>query len=171
MFCPSRGAKEKVSANGLIPVWRGVYIHYFKINPPHFLLPCLFWKLSQPLGQDKKNSKQTYCRLLIITFLWTPRGFSLRVFLEFSPKFVYSTMVAEKLQVYSAKITANTFANQKIESVHFYSCPQAKLSPRFLSLSSRQTGIAHSSWTAFFEDIFPEEKEGGRLWSWKNYQN
>ena len=50
-------------------------------------------------------------------------------------------MVAEKLQVYSAKITANTFANQKIESVHFYSCPQAKLSPRFLSLFPRQTGI------------------------------
>ena len=160
-----------MSANGLIPVWRGVYIHYFKINPPHFLLSCLFWKLSQPLGQDKKIANKHTVAYWLSYFYGFLRAFLSRVFLEFSPKFVYSTMVAEKLQVYSAKITANTFANQKIESVHFYSCPQAKLSPRFLSLSSRQTGIAHSSWTAFFEDIFPEEKEGRRLWSWKNYQN
>ena len=171
MFCPSRGAKEKVSANGQIPVWRGVYIHYFKINPPHFLLPCLFWKLSQPLGQDKKNSKQTYCRLLIIIFLWTPQGFSLRVFLEFSPKFVYSTMVAEKLQVYSAKITANTFANQKIESVHFYSCPQAKLSPRFLSLSPGRGELRILPGQRFLKIFFPDQKERGKDYGWKNYQN
>ena len=62
-------------------------------------------------------------------------------------------MVAEKFQIYSVKITANTFVNQKIESVHFYSCPQTKLSPRFLPLFPRQTGIAHSSQTAFSDDI------------------
>ena len=43
---------------------------------PHFLLTSLFWKLPQPLGQDQQNSKQTYCRLPIIIFLWTPKGFS-----------------------------------------------------------------------------------------------
>ena len=63
-----------------------------------------------------------------------------RVFPEFSPKPVYSA--------------ANTFVSQKIESVKFYSCPQAKLSARFLSLSVRQTEIAHSSRTAFSEHIF-----------------
>ena len=63
-------------------------------------------------------------------------------------------MVAKNIQIYSVKITANKFVSQKIESVHFYSYPQAKLSPRFLSLSPRQTGMAHSSQTAFFEDIF-----------------
>ena len=67
-------------------------------------------------------------------------------------------MVVEKFQIYSVKITANTFVGKNIESVHFYSCPQAKLSPRFLSLFPRQTGIAHSSRTAFFEDIFSEMK-------------
>ena len=77
-----------------------------------------------------------------------------RVFLEFSPKPVYSTMVAEKFQIYSVKTTANAFLSQKIESAQFDSFPHAKLSPRFLSLSSRQTGIAHSSRTAFYEDIF-----------------
>ena len=40
MFCPPRGAKKKrVSVYGLIPVYRGVYIHYFKINPPTFCCP------------------------------------------------------------------------------------------------------------------------------------
>ena len=63
-------------------------------------------------------------------------------------------MVAEKFQIYSVKTTANTFVSQKIESAQFYLCPQAKLSPRFLSLSPRQTGIVHYSQTPFSEDIF-----------------
>ena len=65
----------------------------------------------------------------------------------------FTIKVAEKFQIYSVKITVNTLVSQKIESVHFYSWRQAKLSHGFL-LSSRQTGIAHFSRTAFFEDIF-----------------
>ena len=68
-------------------------------------------------------------------------------------------MFAEKFQIYNVKTTAITFVSQKIE---LYSCPQAKLSPRFLSLSSRQTGIAHSSQTAFSEDIFSRAERGGQ---------
>ena len=34
-----KGSQKKVSAYGLIPVCRGVYIHYFKINPPTFCCP------------------------------------------------------------------------------------------------------------------------------------
>ena len=63
-------------------------------------------------------------------------------------------MVVEKFQSYSVTVNANMLVSQKIESVHFYSCPEAKLSPRFLSLSSRQTGFARSTGTVFFEDIF-----------------
>ena len=75
-------------------------------------------------------------------------------------------MVAKKFQVYSVKIIANTFVSQKIESFQFYSCFQAKLSLRFLLLSLSQTGIAHSSQTTFFEDIFScAEREVRRLWS------
>ena len=37
-----------------------------------------------------------------------------RVFLKFSPKLVYSTMIAEKFQIYSVKTTANTFVGQKL---------------------------------------------------------
>ena len=71
-------------------------------------------------------------------------------------------MVAEKFQIYSVKTTANTFVSQKIESVQFYSRLQAKLSPRFLSLSPRQTGIAHYSQTEFSEDIFSCAESGWR---------
>ena len=80
-----------------------------------------------------------------------------RIFLEFFPKPVYSTMVVEKFQINGAKITANTFASQKIESAHFYSCPQAKLSPIIIP----QSGIANSSRTAFLEDIFSWAERGG----------
>ena len=72
-------------------------------------------------------------------------------------------MVAEIFQMYSVTIIANTFLSQKIESVHFYSCFQTKLSPRFLSLSFRQTRIAHSSETNFFKDIFSSAERGGEV--------
>ena len=43
-------------------------------------------------------------------------------------------MVAEKFKFMVLRLLANTFASQKIESVYFYLCHQAKLSPKFLSL-------------------------------------
>ena len=80
-------------------------------------------------------------------------------------------MIEKKFQIYSVEITANTFVSQKVESVHFYSCLQAKLSPRFLALSSRQTGIAHSSRIVFFEDIFSWGGIGKRIMELEKYQN
>ena len=52
-------------------------------------------------------------------FLWTRKGYisPARAFPEFSPKLLYSTMVAEKFQVYSVKITGNRCVSQKTESV------------------------------------------------------
>ena len=62
--------------------------------------------------------------------------------------------------------------SQKIEPVHFRSCSNMKLFPRFLSLPHRQKEITHSSRTAFSEDLFFPQQKGVRgLWSWKNYQN
>ena len=117
-----RGAKKKVSANGLITVCRAVYIHYFKMNAPTFCCP-LFSEIYFN-SQDQQNSKQIYCQLLITKFLWMPKGFisPARVFLEFSPKPVYSTMVAEKFQIYSVKITGNTLVSQKL---NLFNCTHA----------------------------------------------
>ena len=98
-----KGSQKKVSANGLIPVCTGVYIHYFN-------------RINKIVHKHTADYRLSYFYGLI-------RAFRSRVFLEFSPKPVYSTMVAEKFQIYSIKITANTFVNQKIESFRFYSCP------------------------------------------------
>ena len=104
------------------------------------------------------NPSQLISRIHILYFYGLQRGWSLS-FLNFFPKPIYSSLVAEKFQVYSVKTTADTFVSQKIKSLHFYSCPQAKFSLRFLSLSYRQTGIVHSFRTVLLEDIFPEERK------------
>ena len=57
---------------------------------------------------------------------------------------------------------SHKFVSQKIEPAHYYSCPQAKLSHKFLSLPPppppplppRQKEITHSFLTAFSEDLF-----------------
>ena len=68
------------------------------------------------------SASQLVLRTHTLISLWTPKEFCLsRIFLKFFPKPVYSTMVSEKFQIYSVKITANTFVSQKIKSVHFYS--------------------------------------------------
>ena len=69
-------------------------------------------------------------------------------------------MVAEKFQISSVKITANTFVSQKIESVQFYSYPQAKLPPMFLSLSLGRRELPIPPEQHFLKIFFPEQKEG-----------
>ena len=70
-------------------------------------------------------------------------------------------MVAENFQIYSVRTTANRFLSQKIESVQFYSCPQAKLSRRFLSLSPGRRELRITPEQHFLKIFFPEQKEGG----------
>ena len=68
-------------------------------------------------------------------------------------------MVVEKFQSYSVKIIAIHLWVKKLNLFIFNHAPKQN-SPRFLSLSSRQTGIAHSSRTAFFEDIISWGERG-----------
>ena len=116
------------------------------------------------------SPSQLISRIQTLIFLWTPMGFiSPKYFLNFFLNLYIQPWLRKNFK-FSVKITANTFVSQKTEPVHFYSYPQAKIYYRFLSLSSRQKGIAHSSQNVFFEDIFPEKKGGGGLSSWKKYQ-
>ena len=46
-----KGSQKKVSAYGQIPVCRGVYIHYFKINPPLSAV-LSFLKIISTLGSE-----------------------------------------------------------------------------------------------------------------------
>ena len=177
----SKGSQKQVSAPGRIPVCRGVYIHYFKIDSP--ILCCSlfpeFYLITQ-LRINKTVNKHTVnyhpspsqliSRIHPLMFLWTPKAF-IRIFLELFPKLVYSTMVAEKFQIYGVRITANTFVSQKIESLHFYSWPQLKVCPRFVSFSHKQMGITHSTHSSVFWRCYLLRRKGAGLWSWKNYQN
>ena len=134
MSCTPRGAKKGISLWTNTSVQRCLY-PLFQNQSPHFLLSSLFWKLSQPLGQNQQNSKQTYCQLPIIIFLWTPKSFiSPESFLNFLLD-LYIPPWLPKFQIHSVKTTANTFVSQRIESDQFYSCLQAKLFPRILPLS------------------------------------
>ena len=146
-----KGSQKTVSAHGLIPTGRAVYIRYFKINPPISVV-LSFLKIISTL----KDTPSHIC--MDSQGVYLPR-----IFLELFPKPVYST--AEKFQIYSVKLLCDKNLNLFI----FLHAPKSKLSPRFLSLSLWQMEIAHSTWTAFSEDIFSWAEKGVRgLWRWKN---
>ena len=146
----------------------------FQNQSPIFCCPLFFKSYLNPQARINKmvnkytvdyhpSLSQLISRIHTLIFLWTPKGFiSPESFLNFFLN-LYIPPWLQKSFKFSVKITANTFVSQKIESVHFYLCPQAKLYRRFLSLSSRQKGIAHSSQTVFFEDIFSWEERGERI--------
>ena len=166
----SHKESKKVSAHGLIPVYRGIYMNYFKINPPIFY--CLLFSenyLSPQVKINKTVNKHTVnyqpspsqliSRVLPLIFPWTPKGFiSPEYFLDFFLNLYIPKWLRKSFKFIVLRLLANTSVSQKIESINFYSCPKAKLSPRFLSLSPRQKEIAYSSRTAFSEDIMELKK-------------
>ena len=82
------------------------------------------------------SPSQLISKIHTLIFLCTRKGFiSPESFLNFFLN-LYIPPWLQKSFKFSVKITANTFVSQKIESVHFYSCPQPKLYHRFLSLFS-----------------------------------
>ena len=60
------------------------------------------------------------------------------------------------------RLLANTLVSQKIDSVHFYLCPQAKT---ILIITRRQNEIIHFSQTVVYEDLFFHQQKGEGLWS------
>ena len=84
-------------------------------------------------------------------------------------------MVAKSFKFMVLRLLAKTFVNQKVESVHFYSCPQAKLSPRFSSLlSPGRRKLLIPPKQRFLKIFFPpDEKKAGRIIEpkkWKRYE-
>ena len=150
---------KKVSANGLISVCKGLYINSFKINPPIFCCPLFSENYLNPWFAIHKIVNKHTAVYRLSYFYGLQRALSLLslfwiFFFEYIPPWLRKSFTFN-----SVKITADTFGTQKIESVQFFSCLQAKLCPRFLSLFPGQTGIAHSSRT-FSEDIFSWAERG-----------
>ena len=134
----------------------------FQNQSPHFLLSSLFWKLSQPLGQDQQNNKQTYCRLSIIIFLWLHKGFiSPESFLNFllnlyippwlrkSSKSIVLRLLQIHLWIKKMNRFIFTHTLEKNSSPGFYHYPPGR---RELRISSEQR---------FLKIFFPEQKESG----------
>ena len=137
----------------------------FQNQSPHFLLSTLFWKLSRPLGQDQQNSKQIYCQLPIIIFLWTPKGFiSPESFLNFllnlyilpwfrkSFKFIVLSILQIHLWVKKLNLFSFTYAPKQDSPPGFYHHPPGRWK---LPIPPEQN---------FLKVFFPEQKEG-----WEDY--
>ena len=74
-----------------------------------------------------------------LIYLWTLKGFiSPEPFLKFFLNLHTPTWMRKSFQFIVLRLLANTFVSQKIESVHFYSCSQAKLSPRQIPIPPEQ---------------------------------
>ena len=101
-----------------------------------------------------------------LIFLWTPKEFiSPESFFIFFLK-LYNPPLLRK----SFKFIVLLSVSQKIESVHFYPCPQAKFSPWFLSLPTRQKEIIIPPEQRCLKIYFSPAESRRGLWYWKYYQ-
>ena len=84
------------------------------------------------------SPSQLTSRIHPFIFIWTPKRFVFpESFLKFSFNLFIQPWLRKNFKFMVLRLPANTFMSQKIEFVHFYSCSQAKLSPRYLILLPR----------------------------------
>ena len=98
----------------------------------HFLLSSFPWKLSQLLVQDQLNSKQTYCRLSIIIFLWTPKGFiSPWTFLNFLLNLYISPWLRKRFKFIVLRLLQIHLWVKKLNLFNFTHAPKQNSPPGF----------------------------------------
>ena len=140
------------------------------------MLIHLFQRMSQLSGQHQYNGKHSVdynsspseltSRINPLIVFWTPKGFiSPEYLLIFFSDISLSSWLQKTLKFIVLRLLENGFVSQIIESVHFYSCPKAKLSPIFLSLLLQARRSYPFPPNNIF-GIFPQQKRG-RLSSWK----
>ena len=147
-------------------------IHYFKINPPIFCCPLFSKNYLNPQARINKmvnkhtvdyhpSPSQLISRIHTLIFLWTPKGFiSPESFLNFFLNLYIPPWLWKSFKVIVLRLL-QYICESKNWICSFLIMTPSKTLPRFLSLSSRQTEIAHSSRTTFFEDIFSWGERGG----------
>ena len=116
---------------------------------------------------------QLISRIHPFIFLWTPKEIiSPESFLIFLLNLYIPPWLQKSFKFIVLRLLQIHLWVKKLNLFIFTHVPKAKLSPRFLSISPREMGIAHYSLKAFFEDIFSWVERGVRgLCSWKNDQN
>ena len=160
MFCPPRGAKKGISLWTNNSVQRCLYA-LFQNQSPHFLLSSLFWKLSQPLGQDQQNSKQTYCQLPIIIFLWTPKGFiSPESFLNFLLNLYIPPWLPKSFKFIVLRLLQIHLWVKKLNLFNFTHAPKQNSPPGFYHYPPGRRKLRITPEQHFLMIFFPEQKEG-----------
>ena len=99
-------------------------------------------------------------------FLWTPNeSISPESFLTFFSNLYIPPWLRKIFKFIVLRLLENEFVCQKTKSITFYSCPQAKTLPRFLSSPTRQKEIIFqiSSKKRFFEHLFFPKQKGRRI--------
>ena len=131
-------------------MYRGAYIPYFKINPPIFFCPLFSENYLNPKVRISKminknivdyhpSPSQLISMIHTLIYLWTRKGFiSPESFLKLFLNLHTPTWLRKSFKFIVLRLLANTFVSQKIKSVHFYSCPQAKLFPRQIPMPPEQ---------------------------------
>ena len=83
------------------------------------------------------------------------------MFVKVSLKPVYSTMVGKNFQIYMFRFLEKGYANQKIESRHFYACPRQN-PPKGSYYHPKGRGkLLILPASVFFEILFPPPAESG----------
>ena len=164
MFCPSQGEPKKgISLWTNTSVQRCLY-PLFQNQSPHFLLSSLFWKLSQPLGQDQQNSKQTYCQLPIIIFLWTPKGFiSPESFLNFLLNLYIPPWLPKSFKFIVLRLLQIHLWVKKLNLFNFTHAPKQNSPPGFYHYPPGRRELRIPPEQHFLKIFFPEQKEGERI--------
>ena len=94
-------------------------------------------------------------RIHPLIFLWTPKGFiAPEYFLNFSSNLDIPPWLQKSFKFIVLRLLENM--SPKIDSIHFYSCPQTKLSSMFLSSPPRQKEITHFSKQHFLSMYFSQ---------------
>ena len=97
-------------------------------------------------------------RIYPLIFLWTPKGLmSPEYFLNFFSNLYIPPWLQKSFKFMVLRLLENKFVSQ-IESV--YSCSQAKLCPRILSLPLQEKKITHFFQTKCFKNLFFPSREG-----------
>ena len=158
-------------------VQRCLYPH-FKINNPIFCCPLFSENYHNPQVRINKmvnkhtvdyhpSHSQLIWRIHAVIFLRTPKWFvSPESFLDFFLNLHIPPWLRESFKFIVLRLLANTF-----EYPHFVHTPKQNSPPGFYHYPQAEGNYPLLLNSVFWRSIFPQQKGGGVLWSWRNYQN
>ena len=161
LYFVSQGESKKA-----ISLWTNTSVQrclysLFQNHSPNFLLSSLFWKLSQPLGQDQQNSKQMYCLLPIVIFLWTLKGFtSPESFLNLLLNLYIPPWLRKSFKFIMLRLLQLHLWVKKLNFTH---APKQNYPPGFCRYPPGRRELPISPKQHFLKIFFPEHKEEERI--------